>query len=268
MPKKHKFNARFNRKRNAMKRRKIRSNYPNWKNRVTFKNSALMKGPMPPRFRTKFYLDFSVYVAAAAYAATTEKTMIIKHNSVHLPLANIAAPFTFNPGSSGLTVVALQPVGLSQLLAPSGTKGIYSSFRVYASKCSVLCIPQALGDSMIVSIVGVPPNSGVVLDIQSAQEVPYSRTKVCNSGGNPMANKISNYVSTADLCGLTRAAIEDDVSSSFEGTNAADPTQLTSWRIVTQTADNAGNTGVVTFQVKLTYYVELFESKMEDLTFT
>lgn len=238
--------------------------YPSWKDRVTFRNSSLMKGLMPPRYRTKCFLDFSVYVAIAGYAATTEKTMQIKFNSVHLPLAGVTAPFTFNPGSSGLTLAALQPVGLSQMVAANTVQSYYSNFRVYASKCSVLCIPQALGDTIILCIAARPSFSGAALDIQRAQEVPFSKTKVCNSGGNPKDNMLSSYLSSADLFGVSKTAIESDLSGNYSGINGVDPTDVGNWSIVTQTADNAANTGVITYQVKLTYYVEFWNPKISD----
>lgn len=135
---------------------------------------------------------------------------------------------------------------------------MWSNCRVYGSKCSVVLTPQALADTVQVALIPsyADLTSASLADVQMnpfAKNITYSSSR---GSGRPLTNFITQH----KLLGVRRQAIEDDLSGKFAADgNGADPQNVAFWNIFWETPDAANLTQDVTYNVKMTYFVELFE---------
>lgn len=227
--------------RKTQKNKKINSS----KELITYMAPRQM--PFPPRYRCKFttaiYGDITGAVASGQYAVN---------------LNSIYQPFAGGSWAAALPAIGtLQPSGFSSML----NANFYRAFRVYGSKIVLEMLPQALTDT--VEAVLTPSINGVApANTATAMSQPYSKSCFFSSSkeNNGKKGVLSNYITMHRLFGVSKRAIEDDLSGNYIGAYNADPAVLTQWFLTWATPDAVNISSHVQYRVIITHYCELFET--------
>lgn len=135
----------------------------------------------------------------------------------------------------------------------------YLRSRVVASSCRVLLIPGVATDELTCSLCpSTTLNTPASIQIASGQ--PYNKTWDCmylkeidgKSSG-------SNRISVHKLVGVTRQAIENDLSGQFNANFGGFPLNKLYWTLNFATLDNVATTAIIQCRVLVKYKVELYE---------
>lgn len=238
--------------------RKAVGKYKKDENRVTYLGKKNWNLPLPPRYITKVETTNQWYITSGA--GSLPLVFEVKLNSLLTPWN------TTNPIPAGQVTYAanlLYPLGVPNLLNAT----MYGSFRVFRSDCEVMVIPEATGNDSINTCI-MPAETGIsTWTANSAMNRPFAKTFIQFPGA--ASKKITNSITVPTLVGISPQAIKDDVSSSYRGTIASDPSNLLKWYIYAW--DSSGNalTGAngstVNFSAKVTYYVEFFNLNQDNL---
>jgi len=209
--------------------------------RASYKLSNRTKGPMPSEFVTQMSYASSFTTPSGA------PLRVFRMNSL------------FDPDRTG---VGHQPYGRDQLA------NIYNRYRVNGFKYEVWGAHATGGTSYAVNIHAVPVDevattASFVSAIQ-CMEAPQSKTTVATTssvsaavGGVPAY--LSGYIDLASFTGRSKAQYRaDDRYQSEMGDNPAEAMDF----FVAATNINTGLFEEGGFTVKLTYFVELFDSKV------
>lgn len=217
---------------------------------VIYRGQNLM--PYPPRFRTKFQTDIYGYIAAAS---TTVNQYYCGMNYIHLPYNN-------GGWSNAVPAIAtLTPTGYSALL----NANIYTKARVFFSKILVEFLPQALGDTLEVTVTpsnatGSPTNTGVAMAQPNTKSGLFSSSKN-NVNSKKHGSAIVNAISQHKLIGVSAQALANDLSGNYEHAYNANPTIPLYWVVNTTAPDAAATpnfTNPCEFRIRLTHWVELY----------
>jgi len=199
--------------------------------------------PFPPRYRTKFNID--IYGSIAAGSATGQYFASL--NSCLTPLAGGAWP------GPSLAIAGAECTGLTQLL----NANFYKKFRVYGSKISIEFLPQALADTVEVIVL---PSDTSSLTVAPLLGQPYAKNMMMSSSkmNSKSGSFISNYMTVHKFLGVSKRAIEDDLSGQFAGSYTADPSTQFYWVVSWVTPDAVNLVTPLEYRLKLTYYTELY----------
>lgn len=202
--------------------------------------------PFPPRYRTKFVTEFMGSNAAGNYAANAR--YFISLNSCYLPMNSGGWPNTLP------AIATLAPTGYSSIL----NANLYQSARVYGSKVEIEFLPQALTDTLLVTLTPSQTSSNPA-SAAVAQQQPYTKKMFFSSSKtNGKNNKLVNYITQHKFLGVSKRAIEDDLSGNYIQAYDAEPVNRLFWVINVITPDVTVTVAPVEFRVKVTYYVECF----------
>jgi len=145
---------------------------------------------------------------------------------------------------------------------------LYSSFRVYGSKIQVEFSPQTPIDTIECTItpsesVGSPANVSV------AMAQPLTKSAFFNvyrdEGTGRSKNVLTNSCTQHKLLGVTKSAIENDLSGNYEGSALANPIKLQYWIINIATPSQVILTQPIEYRVSMTYHVELWSDNSGNL---
>lgn len=241
--------ARPRRKRNYRRKRIFRKNYRKKvkNNRYIQTYNGLKNMIMAPRYRCKFHTDVQFAVNGSSNFRFTPKM-----NSVYFPYAGGGFDHSAVENFQPETPDTLEPVGFVQIC----NQGLYSNWRVFASKIKVTMMPQSIIDPMRVSIT--PSFGNEPLNAADASAQPYTRSRMISAYNG--SHTLSNYIKTATLMGVSPRAISYDLSGQNTGRYDIDIANLATWKIQTDSVDNVVNETRILFVVKMTHYVELFSN--------
>ena len=201
--------------------------------------------PIPSRFRTKLTAAIYGYEAAG-----------ITNSQYAVNLNSIYQPFNGGTWTNALPAIAtLQPTGFASFL----NVNFYRKFRVYGSKIEIEFLPQALTDT--VECVITPAISGVApVNTANAMAQPFSKSSLFSSSKQNIFNgKLKNYMTVHQLLGVSKTAVENDLSGQLNGAYNADPVLLYNWYVTYTTPDNAVTAVALEYRCKVTWYVEMFQ---------
>jgi hypothetical protein len=249
---------RFNRNRKIAVRRKYKPKQKKqykktYANQSVISYRAPRQMPYAPRYQTKFTCGIYGSVNAGTVAAQYYTSM----NSVFTPLGGASGwP---NPSQP---LVTLMPTGLTALL----NANLYTRFRVHASKISIEFLPQALADTLEVTVT---PSDNQTIPATAAAAISQPYTKSLFMSSSKMNSKngsfISNYMTIHKFFGVRKRAIDDDLSLQFTGTYLVDPAKQLFWVVNIATPDGAVTVTPVEYRLKMTYYVELYANSTANL---
>jgi len=244
MPQKYKKNFK---KKKYNKKQLVKTNMNNGFNaspsRVTFMSNGLV--PVPQRYRCKLH----TILYGSVDAGSASGRYFCKLNSAYIPFTGGGWP---NPSQ---TLTTHQPAGYSQLC----TTNFYRNCRVFGSKILVEFLPQALTDTVQVT-VSPSDTSSTPATAANALAVPYTKSLLmsANKMNSAKGSAIVNYCSQSKLFGVSPRAIADDVSGNFAHTSATNPAVLLYWVVNWACPDAAVTATALEYRVKLTHYVELY----------
>jgi len=172
-------------------------------------------------------------------------------NGIDEPLNLAGSGYNDLPNPLGVTLATAQCIGYSEL------KAIYNNWRVYGSKISVTLTPQALTDTVQLAVL--PSYNSIISEsLATVQQQPFAKSmQVSSSRGS--GRPLTNFITQHKLAGVRRQAIEDDLSGKFAA-NPGNPSVTATWNIFWETPDGVNLATNCTYNVKLTYFVEWFES--------
>jgi len=168
----------------------------------------------------------------------------------------VYAPFGGGTWSNALPSIAtLQPAGFASFM----NVNFYRRFRVYGSKITIEFLPQALTDT--VQVVITPAISGVApVNTANAMSQPFSKSSMFSSSKQNIKNgNLSNYMTIHKLLGVSKSAVENDLSGQLNGLYNADPALLYNWYVTFATPDNAVTAQPLEYRCTVTWYVEMFQ---------
>lgn len=210
---------------------------------VTYMSNG--QSPFPRRYRTKFNASIYGYVAAGS----TSGHFSVNLNSAYLPFAAGSWP-------NALPAIAtLQPAGYSSVV----NQTLYQNVRVYGSKLLVEFLPQALTDTVQVTLTP-SVSAATPTSVANAMAQPYNKQLLMSSSkmNSRTGSFISNYMSQSKLLGVNKKAIEYDLSGAYTHLYNADPTNTFSWVVNLTTPDAVALATNLEYRVKLVIYCELY----------
>lgn len=242
-----------------MRRRNRRVTGKSTRNMVLYK--SFQQRPFPTIFQTKFKTCLQGFIKSGIGLANA--TINLKLNSVYLPtyegvstgLANSTYYGSVSPAPS-----TLAPGGFSSLC----NANLYTKFRVIGCKILMRFVNQSLSDNGFIvtitpTLTTTPASSGVCL------EQPWVKKILCSEGKQ---NIISNYCTQHQILGVNKRAIEYDLTGSYEGTYATNPSVGMFWNVAFAGLDGASTTGVIPFELELTHYCKLWTINQAGITET
>jgi len=204
----------------------------------------------PPRWRTKFTAQF--YGSTTSGAGSGDYTWNFNLNSPIHPLDYANTGLTIN----NLTAATYMPAGLSQLF----NANIYNTGRVYASAIEVDVLPQSVSDSVVATLTPIA-TAGSLTTVAQALTQPYTKQATFASGRQttPKGNALKHYFTASKLMGVSRQAVQDDISGTliFQYPTV-NPNLLMVWALNIETGDNSILGQPLEVRVKIVYYTELF----------
>lgn len=244
---------RFKKKRNFKKRTFKKSSYT--KNHAKANDELVIymaprQLPFPPRYRCKMVTAVYGYITTGAGSQSAR--YFLTFNSVFAPLSGGGFPNITPPDT-------VEPTGFTQIC----NANFYRNFRVYGSKIMLELMPGNLLDTVECTIT--PSNtSSVPATVGTANGELYTRSGFFSSSKNNANSKggseIVNYMTVHKFFGVTKRAIEDDLSGNFIGTYNADPVTKLYWVVNYATPNGAGLTNQIDLRLRLTQYVEFFNN--------
>lgn len=210
--------------------------------------------PFPPRYRTK--MTFAIYgaIAAGGLDALGEGEAYVNLNSPFKPINN----GSWGLGGSGPFSVA-NPVAVSALMPAAYTQicnqNLYQKFRVYSSSIKVSVNPGDVRDYLELCVIPTD-DTGIPTIVSTAQSLPFAKCKQILTGKGP--SHVTNSITLHKLAGVTKSAVENDLSNQFIGDFNADPATRYYWRILVGTNQQTDNFVGMAFEMKVTYWVEFF----------
>lgn len=222
--------------------------------RLTYMMGRQTALPFPPRYKTK--LTFSVYgiLEAGDLDGIGEGRCWVNLNSPYHPIENTSwgplgsGPFTL-PTVSHATI---QPAAFSQICNAT----LYQSFRCYGSSIKITLTPKQTADNIELAIT--PSNqTGAPIAVATAMARPYSKRALMQVGKGKLG--VNNYMSTNRLLGVTKSAIQNDLSGQFIGTFGTNPASQQYWIINVAKPNTTDSDADMDFEMTVTYYVEFFD---------
>lgn len=237
--------TRRTKKRSFRKRRVNKRSKKNFASKNVIKYMPGRQLPLPPRYVTKLECDNTgTFTSGGAFVSNG---YFVKLNSINNPM-NTAATNLPNPT---LAIATLDPTGLKTLFNVNG----YTEFRVFKSQIMFKMTTASLSDNIGVCII--PAFTGQTATYDIARSKPFAKEMNFNTLNN--GKWIRNTIGVPKLVGVRAQAIKDDLSGNFIGDLAADPGQTLLWNIYLKDL-NGGNLTVTTgWEIKIRYWVELFE---------
>lgn len=210
--------------------------------------------PLPSRYRTT--LEGTLVAKFNITAVSGLCIYAIKANDLHLPwsLAFTGGTLTL-PSAGALTLANMAPAGYGNFMGTNQT-GFYDLSRVLASRIHVTCVPSNVADCMSVVVVPVLTQlASKPAGIQAAGSMPYSKGPIlCTGNNNIKQNRISNYISTAQIYGLSpRAILDENDYSALANTDVPETYQ---WYVMFQTASGVATVADVYLEFKMKWYVQ------------
>lgn len=211
---------------------------------VIYNSNKLL--PFAPRYRCKMTTSIFGNVVAGSAAGLYYCNL----NSPYLPFSGGGWP------AASSTITTLQPAGFSSIC----NANLYREFRCLGSKITVEFLPQALTDTIEVALT--PVNSVAVAPATTAiaMQQPYTKSGFMSSSkqNGKGTSALKSYSNMYQLLGVSRAAIENDLSGNYIGAYNADPTITAQWVVNWATPDAVNLAANCEYRVSLTHYVEFF----------
>lgn len=144
--------------------------------------------------------------------------------------------------------IGKQPLGRDQW------DPFYQRYQVMASKCVVRFAQSKVNGANLNCCLTPTDGVGVLLDIVTQMEQPYSKSKLlCYDATAPKV--LSSYMTTKKKFGYSKGITQNDQLSALNGNNPAEQ-----WYWVVGVAGTGGQMSV-DLNIEITYYVRLFDRK-------
>lgn len=261
------FKKTFRRQRKVLKRMYTKRNYKATSKSLSF--LAPRQQPLPSRYRTKFTSNITASIDAGA----TSYQLLAYHNyfeypwSINVNAGEIAKISNLQPSlgypTESAILAALQPAALANIFEMNSDSygKLYQNYRTYASKISLTVMPQALADTMQVTITPVSEIGDPSVSLPQPQTCgdalasPFTKRAVFSAGKG--ISTLSNYISTSKLFGIKSRAVQDATDN--------DLFYNSGWVVNFSTMDATNTATPVLFEVKMTYYVELYQNNNDQM---
>lgn len=242
------------------KRENAEGGVARYRNRITDRLVSYFplghKLPLPPTYRTKMHAEFYGYDATGVSSMRAGFYM----NRMFNPFSTGALQFP-NPSQ---TMATLTPYGFENLVNADG----YQYYRVYKCKAEFEVVPQALTDTVNVSLTASNDN-GRPIDSSDAMGRPFSVSKFNSSSkqNGPNGSKITLTVPVSKFLGVSAQSIKDDISFQYTGDwqNAIGPQRLIYIIACADTPDGVVTVQNLEYYLRVTWYVELFGLQYDNL---
>lgn len=212
---------------------------------VKYRPNSFIHMPLPPRFRTKVIASGFFYTSSGGGSGDYNLTFDLNTCNSCFNFTNTG--ITWNT----ITVANYEPAGFSQLCNST----LYRQYRVLGSSITCDITPQSVVDTVSCSLLpssdlNVPANLAVAL----AQ--PYSKSH--NMAANRAPATLRNYITQHKFLGVSRSAIQNDLSGNYNGSYSSGPVVPLYWKLLMETGDNQTLSAAVEVRIKIVYYLEFF----------
>jgi hypothetical protein len=178
--------------------------------------------------------------------AGTNGIFTVYGNSIYEPFNTANLVSGIMSGTQGSSVTAT-PMGYTAIA------GLYSSYRVKASRIKISVNPTALTDTCNIIVIPVPQNFNVTNSYEIYNQ-RYARWKTCSSSNNIKENTIIHYMTSSQVLGLTKRQYDDQLSVA---TGAAPPALLDwYWEVIYEAGTSVAPASPVIFSIEIDMYVE------------
>lgn len=205
--------------------------------------------PFPARYKTKFDIEFTGFIATGTASQILYNCNL---NGVRLP---VFGGLFANPS---VVLATTNCTGYSVLANAT----MYQKVRTFASRCEIELFPEAVNDTLIVTItptntVGVPSTCAAALTQPYTKSLVFSPNRATGSGqGGKML--VSNSIDVAKFLGVTKRAVADDFSGNLQAGFGGNPASLYHWQVNIATMDGGATEGDITYRFKASYWVEMY----------
>lgn len=218
---------------------------------ITYMSPSRM--PFPPRYRTIMSCEVQSIVPSATAASGRYACGL---NYLIHPFITVSGSSPFPVGTLP-TVASLNPTGLTQIF----NNAFYNAYRVYGSAIYITCCPTN-GQDIIEMTVTPSGVDNLPATTTSAMSQPYTKDKMfaVSKAIGKTGDILSNYITQHKFCGVTRRAVEDDLSGAFTGslTGVPPPNNQLMWVINWNDVSGVNLNGNLLFTVRIKYYVEFW----------
>jgi hypothetical protein len=238
MPKPRKQNQPKQRPRRRMRRQPL--TYVNTTSQIT-------RQLFPRRILSWLTTTFAGYLPASTAASgnfSVNATSIYEPFNQVVDNVNTSGKFT---SSTTFTILA-NPIGYGEASI------VYDFYRVHRARIKVTMIPNASGDTSMLTVY--PSAIGVAgTNLLQASQQPYSKWKLVNSGAPNSANSIVAAHTSWDVLGLSKPQFIDLQATAM----AVAPSANQSWFFNVEWAcnDNAVNSNAIYIIVEIEQFTEL-----------
>jgi len=226
--------------------------------KIVYYSKAGIHSPIPMEYHTKFIACASTYTQSGA--GTGDIILNLNLNSCRLPFNAIATTLNFNT----IAPTTYQCTGFNCLVSNS-TTGIqlYGHFIVKSVLFELDLQFQNEVDACV--IAGTPSaTANVPAHMGTALGKPWTKTMNFSfSRGKYGSFPYKHYINIADWIGMPQYLYDNDVSGQWWGTGAADPVNNYPYVVNFETYANTTFANPVGVQIRVTYYVKLFDVTTE-----
>lgn len=209
--------------------------------------------PFAPRYRCKM----TACIYGSQPAGVSSGHYYAKLNGAHLPLNGTWPTATVPP------VASLNPTGYSAIINST----LYQNVRVYASKFEIEFLPQALTDTVEVTVTPSQTSANpATTQVAMAQENTKSMFMSSSKTNSKSGSAITNAIAVHKFIGVSNRAIEDDLSGNYDHTFNGDPFALLFWVVNWACPDGVITATPLEFRAKITIYLEAWNMTSATVT--
>lgn len=215
--------------------------------------------PIPPRYRTKMESEIT-FTWALGHQNLTLCTFInsayqpfnVPLGGNHTQIGDTANNFTT---ITNAIPIAQSPVAFTQLC----NTNFYRQYRVYSSSIELFCLPGVISDSVFCTITP-STTQGNPATIQLAHSQPNTkRIDFITSKEENMRSTLKHYMPVHKIMGITKSALQNDVSGQLVAAFNQSPSNVFWWTINVATIDGINTTSQMMFRIRMRYYLEFFD---------
>lgn len=214
---------------------------------IIYKN-VKQRAFLPPKYRTALTCNVMGQLEAGVGSASDYFAFWL--NGIYHPMDTGLTTITTAPGAP--LIYNISPAGSDKLSA------IYSKYRVTACKCQVMVLPTSAADEIVFALAPALPGMAA-LSVDQVDAVSHSVGP--KFSGTYFKSSLSKYLKVSDVIGNK---ISGDLSQLISNVNA-NPALQVRWDLAYRTLSNADITSTIGVAIKLTYYVDFFELKTNNI---
>lgn len=230
------------------------------RNTVSCRNPApkLLHQPIAPKFFTTFETGITGKLAVGSLATNWFTVSCSPYNSFNTT-GQVFDIAVLGGGFGGTLVPSTQSCATLDAVAYTDLAiGLYQNIRVWTAELTVTMTPTASADISTLVVVPIPEIGLRVAeyDTQYLMAQPRAKAITCTGNNNIKQNTIISKVYMPTLIGYNKRQFMDAAPSVVAAQSVIENV-APAYLIAYQTYSNAVTTGVIAFEVKVRYTVEL-----------